>query len=60
MLFLKCLDDLETEREEEAELDGKEYDSGTCPHGYPVTTANARLTRRVSPFVLCYAPQTFS
>ena len=32
MLFLKYLDDLETEREEEAELDGKEYDSST--HGY--------------------------
>lgn len=30
MLFLKYLDDLETEREEEAELDGKEYDSSTC------------------------------
>ena len=43
MLFLKYLDDLETEREEEAELDGKTYKrlvSGS------IAGANGRRPRR--------------
>ena len=50
MLFLKYLDDLETEREEEAELDGKTYKRplwSLLTRNFFHTSKNSRILRHL-------------